>query len=52
MIARSPISSIGTVQNRAAVNRTVVLRYRFYLEQKQYAATTSTFAWLPFDGSF
>ena len=41
MTTPSPISWSGTAQNRAlAFNRTVVLRYRIYLEQKQYAATT------------
>ena len=41
MIAPSRISLSGTAQNpRLALNRTVVLRYRIYLEQRQYAATT------------
>ena len=31
---------------RLAFNRTVVLRYRIFLEQKQYAATTINPAWL------
>jgi hypothetical protein len=30
---------------RLAFNRTVVLRYRIYLEQKQYAPTTITSGW-------
>ena len=40
MIAQSPISSLGTVRSRALHSSTAVLRYRIYLEQKQYAATT------------
>jgi hypothetical protein len=36
---------------RLAFNRTVVLRYRIYLEQKQYAPTTINLAWQPFGGS-
>ena len=35
---------------RLAFNRIVVLRYRIYLEQKQYAARPSTFGWLLSDG--
>ena len=31
---------------RLAFNRTVVLRYRIFLEQKQYAAQPSISAWL------
>ena len=40
MIAPSPIFSIGTVQNRLAFNRSAALRYRIFLEQKRYAATS------------
>src|SRR5215813_13327208 len=36
---------------RLAFNRTVVLRYRIFLEQKQYAQQRpSTFGWRPCDG--
>jgi integrase len=41
MIAPSPISSIWYCSEpRLAFNRTVVLGYRIFFEQKQYAATT------------
>ena len=35
---------------RLAFNRTVVLRYRIHLEQRQYAPATITFGWRRFGG--